>query len=218
MARNINSERKHMNKEADTRGPNSLGAHASPLHKLLGVTPEQVRQEMIDEGVDPDAEIAAMRRLGRVLAAKYAPQIAHERAATERRAAKAYPMFEEAVAAGHPEWIGADSQSRQASFLDIIDRGDPENLMWARVSGLSMRDEGIMDGDVVLVDLKAEPKDGDVIVAHVEGQGQVVKRLRLTGINTAWLESANPDYHPIFVDDASTLTIHGVVIGRGGKV
>jgi len=191
---------------------------ASPLHKLLGLTPEQVRREIIEEGYDPDEKVAAMRRLGVVLAAQYAPQIERERTVGSVPFAKSYPIFDEAVAAGEPEWTGITGNSNDASLFAIMGGGSPEEFMWARVSGWSMRDAGIKHGDVVLVNRKAEPKDGDVVLAHLAGRGQLVKRIRLVGHKTAVLESANPDFADIAVNDPSEMSIHGVVVGRAGTL
>lgn len=90
--------------------------------------------------------------------------------------------------------------------------------MWVNVTGWSIRDVGINDGDVVPVDTSAEAKDGDIIVAHIAGHGQVVKRLRIASDKTIVLESANPDFASIEIDDNGSAKVHGVVIGRAGKV
>ena len=190
--------------------------HVSELHKLLGVTPAQVRQEMIDEGLDPEAEIAAMRRLGRVLAAKYADQIERE-TRMPTAIGKPFPFFAEAAAAGSPAWIAGAEPHGEASLLDVLSKGDSDDTMWARVRGWSMKDEGINDGDLVLVNTKREPNDGDIVLAHLAGEGEVVKRLRKRN-SAVFLESANADFAPMEVPDASALRIHGVVVGRAGRL
>ena len=53
--------------------------------------------------------------------------------------------------------------------------------------------------------------------ANVHGLGQVVKRLRLNGKKIV-LESANPDYVSIEVDNPSEISVQGVVVGRAGKM
>lgn len=188
----------------------------SDIHRLIGLTPEQVLKETLDAGLDPDAEVEAMRRLGLVLAAKYAPQIERERLG-EAAFSKTFPIFADAVAAGAPAWAGSSYDGKEASILDVLRDADPEGVIWARVSGWSMRDEGIFDGDMVLVDTKAEAKDGDIVLAHIAGQGQVVKRLKKDAFG-ACLESANPEFAPIVLDESIVLTIHGVVIGKAGKL
>lgn len=201
---------------SDKKNQTGSGRWSDPVwDEISAMTEEQLRQELIDEGIDPDEEIAAMRRLGRVMAARFADQI--EREARMLPEGVKLPLFAEAVAAGHPAWLDGRAPERQASLLDVLGGATPEDTIWARVSGWSMRDEGINDGDLILVNVKAEAKDGDIVLAHLAGQGQVVKRLRVEG-GKARLVSAHPDYPPIPVDDPVSLTIHGVVVGRAGTL
>lgn len=183
---------------------------------IMKMTGQELRQDLVDQGLDPDAEIAAMRRLGRVMAAKYAPQVERERLMPPE-ASKRLPVRADAIAAGSPEWASGQAGERQASLLDVLAGGTALDMAWARVSGWSMRDEGINDGDMILVSSKREARDGDLVLAHLAGQGQVVKRLRVRG-GKASLLSAHPDFAPIEVGEGSALTIHGVVVGRAGKL
>lgn len=77
-----------------------------------------------------------------------------------------------------------------------------------RVSGHSMEGAGISDGDELLVDRSLEPRDGDVIVAVLDGE-LTVKRLevRHDGVR---LRAENPDYPDILVPEASDLVVWGV--------
>ncbi|WP_438957123.1 transcriptional repressor LexA [Cognatiyoonia sp.] len=69
------------------------------------------------------------------------------------------------------------------------------------VKGDSMIDEGINDGDIVIVRETAVADDGDIVVALVEGQEATLKTLRRKGGSIA-LEAANPAYETrIFRDD-----------------
>jgi len=186
------------------------------LNADLGNTPEQVRQELRARGIDPAAGVEAMRRIGRTMAAKYGDAIQRERILASPLA-KAFPRFDQPVAAGSPEWIGAAEPPSRVSALSLLGDADPASSMLVEVSGWSMKDIGIADGDAVLVDVKAQAKDGDIVVAHIEGEGQVVKRARFKAGNEIVLESANPDFPPrSFPADA--IRIHGVVRGRIGKV
>lgn len=188
------------------------------LHRELGMTPEEVRQSYVDEGIDPDAVVAEMRRLGEVMAAKYAPQIEHERQSRNPSFNAPLPLFRESVAAGAPAWAEpAALAPGGASIAEVMAGGKPEDVILAKVVGWSMRDESIKDGDYVMVNTKLQPQDGDIVLAFIEGDGQVVKRLRKKG-TTIVLESANPDFDDIVVNDPATLRIHGVVVGRAGKI
>lgn len=78
-----------------------------------------------------------------------------------------------------------------------------------RVRGASMREAGIDDGDVVLVDRAVKPCHGHVVVAVVDGEF-TVKRLWKRGSNLK-LQAANPTYPDIVPRDGQTVEVWGVV-------
>jgi DNA polymerase V len=201
----------------DQNKKSSYASGMSPLHQILGMTPDQVHQDLLAQGFDPDAEVEAIRRMARVMAAKFAGQIRREEG-TPSFFSKSFPMFEEAVAAGAPAWATSSPNSNKASLAELLGGSNPSTTVWVPVSGWSMRGDGINDGDTVLVDTSAEPNDGDIIVAHIAGEGQVVKRIRIGQKGKIVLESSNPDFAPRAIEDNAALRIHGVVVGRAGKI
>ena len=81
-----------------------------------------------------------------------------------------------------------------------------------QVRGLSMKDEGILDGDWLVVHRTHEAKSGQLVVARV-GNDVTVKRLRLRG-QKAELIPANPDYQTLHIDlQRDTLAIEGIAVG-----
>src|SRR5688500_6604151 len=81
-----------------------------------------------------------------------------------------------------------------------------------QVRGLSMRDEGILDGDWVVVHRTTEAKSGQLVIARV-GNDVTVKRLKLRG-HKAELVPANPDYQTLHLDlNRETLSIEGIAVG-----
>jgi repressor LexA len=81
-----------------------------------------------------------------------------------------------------------------------------------RVQGMSMRDAGILDGDLLAVQRTPEASNGRIVVARLDDEA-TVKRLRLQG-SMAYLEPANPDFEVIAIDlQRQTLVIEGVVVG-----
>ena len=77
---------------------------------------------------------------------------------------------------------------------------------------MSMRDAGILDGDLLAVQRTPEARGGQIVVARLHDE-VTVKRLRLEGAK-AVLEPANPDFAVIEVDLArEVLAIEGVVVG-----
>jgi SOS regulatory protein LexA len=75
------------------------------------------------------------------------------------------------------------------------------------VDGESMIDAHIADGDMVLVERTNQAKNGDIVIAEVDGE-HTMKYLRKEG-STVWLEPANKKFKPIYPE--TSLTIVGVV-------
>jgi repressor LexA len=87
-----------------------------------------------------------------------------------------------------------------------------------RVRGTSMRDAGILDGDLLAVRRTGEARSGQIVVARVEDE-VTVKRFRRRGREII-LEPENPEFEPIVVDPRkSAFAIEGIGVGlvRGGK-
>ncbi len=88
----------------------------------------------------------------------------------------------------------------------------PNDTFYVRVTGDSMVDSGVFDGDLLIVDRSAEPRQSDVVVAQV-GDGFTVKRFKREK-GQLRLVPANPAYSPIEVtEDAricgvATFAIH----------
>ncbi|QJR11014.1 LexA repressor [Usitatibacter rugosus] len=81
-----------------------------------------------------------------------------------------------------------------------------------QVRGLSMRDEGILDGDWVVVHKTTQAKNGQLVIARV-GDDVTVKRFRIRG-NKAELIPANPDFQTLHFDlTRQPLAIEGVAVG-----
>ena len=81
-----------------------------------------------------------------------------------------------------------------------------------QVRGLSMRDEGILDGDWIVVHRTSEARNGQLVVARV-GDDVTVKRLKLRG-HKAELIPANPDFQTLHLDlHHDALNIEGVAVG-----
>lgn len=112
------------------------------------------------------------------------------------------------VAAGGP--IGADIGSERRLLLDrALFSTRPDYLL--RVEGDSMRDEGIFDGDLVAVHRTPEARDGQVVVARIDGE-LTIKRLQ-RGIEALRLLPRNPDYAPIDIRPGQDFAIEGIYCG-----
>ena len=86
----------------------------------------------------------------------------------------------------------------------------PDYLL--KVRGMSMRDAGIMDGDLLAVQKATDAKNGQIVVARL-GDEVTVKRFRRNR-NTIELLPENPDFEPIVVTSGETdFVIEGLAVG-----
>lgn len=87
-----------------------------------------------------------------------------------------------------------------------------------RVNGMSMKDIGIMDGDLLAVHKTQDVHNGQVIVARIEDE-VTVKRFKKSG-NKIELHAENPEFSPIIVDlREQSFTVEGLAVGviRNGE-
>jgi repressor LexA len=85
----------------------------------------------------------------------------------------------------------------------------PDYLL--KVKGLSMRDIGIMDGDLLAVKTTREARNGQIVVARV-GDEVTVKRFQKTAQGISLLPE-NPDFSPIQVHPGDVFSIEGLAVG-----
>ena len=206
-------------KNSQTIEPRSMASYPSDLHRSLGVSVQEVNADLRARGESPQSIAARMDAMVEALRKKLTPRRIEAPEPFEMLdGLESLRFYEESVAAGVPSGNGGDVPYRKARGSDFFGQQDWKSMFLARVSGWSMREDHITDGDVVLVDSSATPRDGDIVLAHLAGEGQLVKRLRIIDGQQIVLESANPDFKPIVVEDASGLVIRGVVKGRAGKI
>jgi DNA polymerase V len=103
---------------------------------------------------------------------------------------------------------GTDSTVRRIDLNDALIR-HPQATYLMRTTGAAMREAGIDDGDVVLVDRALTPAHGNVVVAVVEGE-LVCRRLFNQG-GVVKLEAAAPGHADIAVAEGEQLELWGVV-------
>ncbi len=119
------------------------------------------------------------------------------------------------VAAGSPMLAEEHIQGRYQVDPNLF---TPRADYLLRVRGMSMRDAGILEGDLLAVHRTQEARSGQVVVARL-AEEVTVKRYRRRG-HTVELEAENPEFKPIEVDlRRDALVIEGVAVGviRNGK-
>ena len=117
--------------------------------------------------------------------------------------------FAESIHAGFPSPAADYSGDRINLAREMTPH--PETTFYAHVEGDSMRDAGILDGDLVVVDRSLDPKNGDFIVAYIDGE-YTLKEFKMDESGECdWIISHNLDFHPIRVDRERNLLVWGVV-------
>ncbi len=119
------------------------------------------------------------------------------------------------VAAGSPI-LAQENIERHYQFDPALFSPRADYLLTVR--GMSMKDAGILDGDLLAVHKSAEAKAGQVVVARI-GDEVTVKRFQQRG-HTVRLLPENPDFEPIVVDlKRQELVIEGIAVGviRSGR-
>ena len=89
---------------------------------------------------------------------------------------------------------------------------DSEGLFALKVVGLSMKDAGILDGDIIVANKNIPCRNGDIIVG-MDGDSATVKRLVIKDGQIIFMPE-NPDFSPIYPEDPRVL---GKVVGSYRK-
>ena len=115
------------------------------------------------------------------------------------------------IAAGNP--IEKYSTDDQLDVIDVlgtdIGSSDGGATFALRVDGDSMKDEGILDGDYVIIRRTETARNGDRVVALLPN-GETTLKTFFKEANQIRLQPANPDYEPIIVRECK---IQGIVSG-----
>lgn len=117
------------------------------------------------------------------------------------------PYADEGIRAGFPS--PAQDHLEQAIDLNKELIRHPASTFYGRVVGDSMRDEGIEEGDILVIDKSLKLLDNDLAVCFVDGEF-TVKRVRLEQ-EAAWLVPSNPEYPSIRVTKDNEFIIWGIV-------
>jgi len=117
------------------------------------------------------------------------------------------PLYLASVAAGFPS--PADDFIDKKLDLNEFLINHPAATFFVRVSGDSMRDAGLNDGDILVVDRALDPGGGKIVVAALDGE-LTVKRIRKQN-GKLFLAPENPEFEPIEVGEEACFEIWGVV-------
>lgn len=112
------------------------------------------------------------------------------------------------VAAGFP----SPAEDHQVERIELMSQlvKHPQATFYVRIQGDSMRDAGILDGSVVLVDKAIKPQHGHIVIAVVDGDFTCKRLHQRSG--TMRLKAENPTYPDIVPKEAQIVEVWGVVV------
>jgi DNA polymerase V len=117
------------------------------------------------------------------------------------------PFAENGISAGFP--------SPALDFVDLtIDLNrhlikHPSSTFYGLVKGHSMRNVGINDKDLLVIDKSLEPTDNKIAVCYIDGE-YTLKRIKIEK-KQCWLMPENENYQPIKVNEENDFLIWGIV-------
>ena len=117
------------------------------------------------------------------------------------------PFYSQAVSAGFPS--PAEDELEEKLDLNQMLIKHPSATFFLRVSGRSMINAGVHDGDILVVDRSLEPSHGKIVIASLNGE-LTVKRLWIEGKRVRLL-AENDAYPPIDITEELDFRIWGIV-------
>lgn len=112
------------------------------------------------------------------------------------------------VAAGSPV-LATENVEKELTVDSNLFTQRPDYLL--KVKGLSMRDAGILDGDLLAIKKTTEARNGQIVVARIDDD-VTVKRLHRKGSHIELLPE-NPDFDPIIIQPGQDFTLEGIALG-----
>ena len=118
------------------------------------------------------------------------------------------PLFEYSVQAGFPS--PAESYKETLDFNDLLIENAPATFV-LRVSGQSMIDAGMCDGDLMVVDRSRTPKNNDIVVMQIDNDYTVKRFIKTSDGFYLKAENASGLYPDIYPQDGEQWMLFGVV-------
>lgn len=89
----------------------------------------------------------------------------------------------------------------------------PSATFYAKVVGMSMKDAGISEGDIIVIDRAVDPEQDDIVVVFIDGEF-TIKYIDFSEVkqNRIWLRPANEEFTPIKVTADADFRVWGVVV------
>ena len=116
-------------------------------------------------------------------------------------------LIEQGISAGFPSPADDFKEIRISLDKELV--RNEEATFYAKVSGNSMKDAGISDGDLLVIDRSIEPKNNKIAVCFLDGDF-TIKRINKIG-EKLYLKPENKDYTKIEINENNKLIIWGII-------
>ena len=116
-------------------------------------------------------------------------------------------LMEQGISAGFPSPADDFKEIRISLDRELVKNGDA--TFYATVSGDSMINAGLSDGDLIVIDRSLDPQHNKIAVCFIDGDF-TVKRIIKKGADL-YLKPENKNYKPIKIDEENELQIWGIV-------
>lgn len=126
-----------------------------------------------------------------------------------KRGSLDYPYFSETVSAGFPS-PADDHLEKRLDINDYLVRS-PSSTFIIKVSGDSMKEAGIFDGDMLVVDKSKKHTNGSIVIACVNGEFTVKRYIEKGG--RVLLQPENEQYKAVVISQEMDFDVWGVVCG-----
>lgn len=117
------------------------------------------------------------------------------------------PLFNTSISAGFPS-PADDFIDKKLDLNEYLIRNKPATFL-LKVSGNSMVNAGIYDGDILVVDRSMDPADGRIVIGIIDGEFTVKRIIKKGG--TFYLHAENDDFKPIEITEEMDFKIWGIV-------
>tara|TARA_A100001015_G_scaffold293237_1_gene369579 strand:+ start:419 stop:850 length:432 start_codon:yes stop_codon:yes gene_type:complete len=116
-------------------------------------------------------------------------------------------LIEQGISAGFPSPADDFKEIRISLDKELVK--NPESTFYARVSGDSMIEAGLDDGDLIVIDRSLNPESGKIAVCFIDGEF-TVKRIKKEE-DKLFLMPQNKKYKPLEIKEENELVIWGIV-------
>tara|TARA_B100000989_G_C19530392_1_gene469362 strand:- start:5233 stop:5667 length:435 start_codon:yes stop_codon:yes gene_type:complete len=116
-------------------------------------------------------------------------------------------LIEQGISAGFPSPADDFKEIRISLDKELVK--NKESTFYARVSGNSMEDAGLSDGDMIIIDKSLIPQNNKIAVCFLDGEFTIKRVVKRN--NNLYLKPENKNYEEILISEDNELMIWGIV-------